>query len=494
MKKVSLLFFTEIIILISSCHPNRLKTDEKELAKEIRTQENNKKDADRLTLEKQKSAILINRASGFRYKEDRSVDPQNPPIKLNIPGTDNTQKIKLSDFATRISYIKLQTPPDTSLLYDHFLNRDGLMSTIISDGDQIIFQGLFGLSRFNMQGEYQETIWKNEAGITLNQGFVTYGGQDFFGVPPGNPVSLSDGSLYYDFHDGPAGTGLTVKYRIKPDKSITIKPDSEIPGNDPVPGDTLFKTNKFSQDRFDRIFGIGSDLWAGVNNKWIAGSSGALLVIYNEKGDTICQFKDYERIVNFNHSLWRHRVELESYYYDGVVTIKQEYNDTVFRLIPPDRLLPVYIFNYGDHKVSYMDGLNPNFDLSGKCLVTSLNETDEFLFIRYSIFKPPFTNGKNSENKFYALLDKKEKKIYHQPQDETESKGIVNDLDGGISFWPEFITPGGEMMKLISGSMIKNYLNSVEFKTKVITEDDREKQTSMASELRDQDIVVIIVK
>ncbi len=494
MKKIALLVIIGSIFLMSSCHPNRLKTNEKELAKEIRTQENEKRDAERFALEKQKSAILIHNPSGFRYKEDRTVDPQNLPIKLNLPVTDNAVNIKLSDFATEISYVKLQTPPDTFLLYDHFINRNILMSRITSDDEQIIFQGLFGLTRFNMQGEYQETIWKNESGITLFQGFVSYGGQDFYGVPPGNPISLSDGSLYFDFHDGPAGNGLIMKCRIEPDKRITIKPDSEIPGNCPVPGDTLFKTNIFSQDRFDRIFGIGSDLWAGVNNKWNAGRSGVLLVIYNERGDTICQFKDNERIENYSYSVWRHPVELESYFYNGMVTIKQEYNDTVFRLIPPDRLLPVYIFNFGDHKVNYLDGINPNFDLSGKCLVNSLYETNEFLFIEYSIFTPPFTNGKNSVKKFYALYNKKEKTFYHQPLNADESKGILNDLDGGISFWPEFITAGGEMMMLFSGRMIKNYANSEEFKTKVITEGDREKQTSMASGLRDQDIVVMIVQ
>ena len=62
----------------------------------------------------------------------------------------------------------------------------------------------------------------------------------------------------------------------------------------------------------------------------------------------------------------------------SLLTIKQEYNDTVFRLIPPNRLLPVYIIDFGEFKVNYMDGLNPNFDLSEKYMLNSLHETNNF--------------------------------------------------------------------------------------------------------------------
>src|SRR5664279_1167443 len=147
------LFFL-LIFFILSCHHNRLKTNEKELAKEIIKQEKEKKKADSALLLKE--SIIHPKLSGsFRMKEIRSVDKLHPPIKIDITGTvDNTRKLKLSDVASSIRYVKLQTPPDTSLLYDHFYYRPDIDSKISSDGGQIIFQGLFGLTRFNMQGEY----------------------------------------------------------------------------------------------------------------------------------------------------------------------------------------------------------------------------------------------------------------------------------------------------------------------------------------------------
>ena len=489
------LFGLSVIVCIS-CHNNRLKNNEKELMKEILIQEKEKKDAERIVREKQSAETGNSLSGSLRKKEIRSVDSRRPPINLDILGTrDNSRQLKLSDVATSIRYVKLQTPPDTSLLYDHFFYRSDMMSNIISDGEHIIFQGLFGLTRFNMHGEYQETIWKNETGIKLFGTSLMSGGKDFFGVLPSNPVSLSNGNLYFAVNDGPSGLGQVMKYQPGNNFKISVQSQTEIPGRVIIPGDTLLRTSKRSMDRFDWIFGTGPDNWAGINRKWNAGRSGALLVTYNEKGDTLCQFTDFDRISNFSYTQVRHPVEFTRYSFNGLLTIKQEYNDTVFRLIPPDRLLPVYIIDFGEYKVSYMDGLNPDFNLSDKYLLYSLLETYNFLFIRYTQNSDGLANRKKKAVKFYnVLFDKKEGKLYHQQDFTQVPEGIINDLDGGMPFWPEVITPQGEMMKLVSGKMMKDYINSTEFKEAGISEEDRQKQSSMASGLKDTDMIILIVK
>src|SRR5664279_2062220 len=200
------LFFL-LIFLILSCHHNRLKTNEKELVKKILTQEKTKKEAEKIAIENGTAEIRSKPTGSFRKKEIRSVDKLHPPIKIDITGTlNNTRKLKLSDVASSIRYVKLQTPPDTSLLYDLFYYRPDLDSKIRSDGQQIIFQGIFGLTRFNMNGEYQETIWKNKTGIRfIGKGMASWGGKDFFGVPFNVPVNITNGELLFTFLDGPTG-------------------------------------------------------------------------------------------------------------------------------------------------------------------------------------------------------------------------------------------------------------------------------------------------
>jgi hypothetical protein len=60
-----------MLSIVISCHHNRLKTNEKELAKEITIQEREKEDADRAANEKKLADTLNHHNGGFRLKENR---------------------------------------------------------------------------------------------------------------------------------------------------------------------------------------------------------------------------------------------------------------------------------------------------------------------------------------------------------------------------------------------------------------------------------------
>ena len=483
------------IIHCSSCRNHRLKINEKELIKEILAQEKEKIETQSTASEDESAETIGNPSGSFRKKEIRSVDSRRPPVILDILGTrDNTLKFTLSDIASSIRYVKLQIPPDTILLYDPFYNRSSLISSVKSADGLIIFQGLFGVTRFNLQGEYQETIWKNERGIDMGVQGAGWRVHDFYGVMPNNPVSILNGNIYYSFTDGP-GSGQYLKYKPETIRNISVQSQTEVPGPGSLQGDTLLITQEHPQDRFNWIYGAGPDTWAGINQKWLAGKSGSLLVTYDYKGDTLCLFKDFDRIVNFTQPQYRHPVEFVSYYYDGVLTIKQEFNDTVFRLIPPNRLLPAYIIDFGQFSVNYMEGLDPNFDLSGKYMLSSLYETNDYLLIRYTRDYDCPNNRKKNAVKFYnVLFNKKQKRLYHQPGFTILPEDIINDLDGGISFWPDYVTPQNEMIKLVSGENIKDYVSSDRFKNAAISEVMRQKQISLAAGLRPTDMILIFVK
>ena len=128
-------------------------------------------------------------------------------------------------------------------------------------------------------------------------------------------------------------------------------------------------------------------------------------------------------------------------------------------------------------------------------MLNSLAETNNFLFIRYTgNYDCPATRKKNAVKFHNALFDKKAGKVYHQPGFTLLPEGLINDLDGGMPFWPDFITPQGEMMKLVSGRVMKDYINSEGFRKAAISEKDRQKQIMMASGLKPTDMIVIIVR
>jgi hypothetical protein len=482
-----------LIISIISCSHNRLKTDEKDLRKELLASE---KEPEKDVQAKNSSGSMEYKSGSIRKKEIRSADRQRPPVLIDLPGVKNsTRNFRLSDIASSVTYIKLQSPPDTSLIYDPFFSRKELISIIRSDGENIVLQGIFGISRFNMKGEYMETIWKNETGISIRSGGIGYGGNDFFGVMPNNQISIHNGSIYYSFNDGPEGNGIYLKYKFPTNKALPIQSSTETPGSRMLKGDTLLSTKQQPSKRFESFYGIGEDASAGINHKWNSGKAGSFLVTFNDKGDTLCQFTDYEHIENFTKSVYRRPVDLKSYLYNGLLTIKQEFNDTIFRLIPPDRLMPAYIISFGENKVNYKDGLNPDFDLSGKYLLNSLYETNGFLLIRYTQNHDSPINRKKGTVKFYnVLFDKKQGKVFGEPGFSLMPEDPINDLDGGMPFWPDFVTPQDEMMKLVSGKTIKDYINSEEFKTANISDENRRKQITLASGLRPTDMVIVFVK
>jgi len=81
MKKLAYpLLILIMLSLLLSCHHNRLKTNEKELAKEIAIQEKEKEDADRAANEKKLADTLNRHKGGFRLRENRSIDPAHPPM------------------------------------------------------------------------------------------------------------------------------------------------------------------------------------------------------------------------------------------------------------------------------------------------------------------------------------------------------------------------------------------------------------------------------
>jgi hypothetical protein len=479
-----------------SCRHNRLKTNEKELSNEILAQEKTKEEVERTGLNNESPESREKLSGVLREKEVRSIDLRRPPIKLNLLETSkNLRDFKLSDVASSVSYIKLETPPDTILIYDPYYNRTSLISSIKEADGQIIFQGLFGISRFNMEGKYQETIWKNERGINMNGQHVGWSFKSFYGIIPDNPVSIFNGNIYYTFTNGNTGTGQFMKYNPESTFNISIQSQQEVPGLNSVPGDTLLITQNHPMERFDWIYGVGSDTWVGINQKWNAGNTGSLLVTFNTRGDTICQFTDFDRIVDFKQASYKQSIDFTSYYYDGMLTIKQEFNDTVFRLIPPNRLLPVYIIDFGEFKVDFNEGLAPYSDISEKFMLHSMHETNDFILIRYTQNNDSPNNRKNKSVKFFnVLFDKKQKRLYHQTGFSNEPVSIINDIDGGMPFWPDYITPQGEMIKLVSGKMIKDYINSDRFRETTISEENRKKQLSIGSELKSTDMVIIFVK
>jgi hypothetical protein len=133
MKNLSILALLFLMVFpLFSCRHNRLKTNEKELATEIILLEKEKEEADKTAREKQLADTLNRPPSGSLFKENRSVDPDNPPVIIDIGSLNNIKEFKLSDVVSEIQYIRIEQPPDSAfrgdVRFDYYLTDDYIIA------------------------------------------------------------------------------------------------------------------------------------------------------------------------------------------------------------------------------------------------------------------------------------------------------------------------------------------------------------------------------
>ncbi len=465
---------------------NRPSTDEGTLTKSILEEEALKQKGN-LASGQENPNSFSNSTVGLRLKEERSVDPGNPPVLLDvIASRDNIREFKLSDMVSSVRYVKLETPPDTNLLLG------GL--DLYFTGNGIVTKGLWGLTHFSMDGKFIEVICSNRVDVKMYPSGLSYSSQSFIGNPTYSGISIHNGKIFYRYDKVGDKESSVLSYQLSDEQNIQF----DVPENQEQmygKGNVLTELEYKNWSRVGDILAIGDKQWIDLNPKWGSGATGTLMVNYSEQGDTLCVFSDNDRIVNFSSEMFRGAEEAIHYYYNGTLTLKAAYNDTLFRVVSSNRMLPVYVINFGSNKPSHMEGLNPKFDLTDKFLCRSINETKDWIFFEYTQNVVSLATRKNKTVKFhYTLFNKQNSTLTHFPDGTSMEIGIENDLDGGNPFWPDYVTPSGELVMFVNGKEFRDYINSSDFEQRNIPKDQRDIQVRMANSLKDNDQVLMFAE
>ncbi|MDP2059725.1 MAG: hypothetical protein Q8J97_08295, partial [Flavobacteriaceae bacterium] len=147
-----------VFVTFIGCNSNRLKTDEKKLANQILTEEEQlaQQEAKRAEREKQLADSIAKLPKGFRFKEERKVDSQNLPLVIDIAGNlDNFKDIRLSAVASDIQYIRMETIPDSA-------RSQGMRFKYYLMENYIVGVNFFGIHLFSKDGKYIQTVVENE--------------------------------------------------------------------------------------------------------------------------------------------------------------------------------------------------------------------------------------------------------------------------------------------------------------------------------------------
>ena len=133
------------------------------------TSENNVKLEELYSAELTLDTIIPN--PGIKYPEKRGVDPQNPPIVINLENKAENGELDVSQFYTQVEYVKIEHPlaekgiaflgnSTYQVMYDRGASSGrGANSRVYLTEDKLIAgDNFFGYYCFDMQGNYMYTL------------------------------------------------------------------------------------------------------------------------------------------------------------------------------------------------------------------------------------------------------------------------------------------------------------------------------------------------
>lgn len=496
------------LILSISCHHNRLKTNEKELAQEIILQENEKKEYEKTANEKRLADSRKNNSDGLRLKEDRTVDLRHPPVEINIAGNlDNVREIKLSDLVSGITYIRIEPVPDSTLPCDQ------KFTYYIMD-NYIIARNIYGIHLYSKDGKYIRSVVKNQyTGVQIKAGIIMFY-NDYTLIGGGMSIWSKGNKLYYNYRNMITGQKYILEYdcsstQLTPDYKFDPEKPDQISGLGIVAIDLNHgKTEPpEAQSRHSMFGGSIEYLFSEKSEYMLDGNSYAvpvhdnnIMVILNNYGDTLSTFSMLEKLKNYTKGMQRGTDNGVQYVQNGELYIRPEFNDTVFQVIPPNRLYPVYVLKLGNYKVSKQLGVDPDFKLTGKIIPSDWAETKDYIFLTYAKddYDCPNTRKKKTVKIYHAIYSKQNhifSVIKGDPFDYSPDI-LENNFDGGIPVWPSsyMIGKNGELMISVKGKELKDRVASAQFKDSQAPEARKQELKKLAGAVLNNEDILMIVK
>ena len=511
MKRTLYVLLTALMLLFFSCNGNRLENDEKKLSAEILLRE--KEEAERVEHENRLADSLKKLPPGFRFKEDRSVDPSRPPVVIDIAGSlDNVRDFVLSDVASTITYIRMEKVPDSSFARVMRIKYCLMDSNIVAVNPS-------GIILYSRKGKYMSTVVKNEStGIEVSADRMTVRGDNTF-IGGGTTVWTTGKNLFYKYRNSITGQSYIMEYDCSQlPVNLSMGFDPEKPGKIRGMGEIAFDLNhgkkaEPQKGNTNGMWSAGSDfIYQRLSSMMLDRNTYAqqlagpfdmggkyIMGIFNQKGDTLAAFTQFEKLDRFSKSVMRGTDQGAQYENKGKLYIRNAFNDTVFQVLPPNRLLPVYVLKLGKYKLLKKEGLDPDFNLTGKIIPETWADTKKYIFLTFSkdSYDCPNTRKSKQLKQYHALFSKSTQKLFLVKSDPAtyDPEILKNNLDGGMHVWPSSYMVGsnGEILVSLKGKELKEKVKSASFSGSTAPAARKSELLKLSQSVSDDEDILMIV-
>jgi hypothetical protein len=378
----------------------------------------------------------------------------------------------------------------------------------------IVAVNLYGIHLYAKDGRYIRSVVKNHfTGVKIMTGSVVFW-NDYTMKGGGVSVWSNGNDLYYNYSDNITGQKYIMKYdcssaQLTPDYKFDPEKPDKISGLGAIAIDLNHgKTEPPKPRKHQGMFGGSAevlfkqrDVFILDQNSYSLPSYGNnMMIVLSNSGDTLSTFSMLEKLKNYTKESQRGTDEGTQYEHNGKLFFRPEFNDTVFQVIPPNRLFPVYVLKLGSYKVSKQLGVDPDFKLTGKIIPGEWAETKDFILMTFTMddYDCKNTRNKKTVKIYHAIFSK----LNHQltvingdPFDYSPEI-LKNNLDGGLPVWPSsyMIGNNGEMLISLKGTELKNRVISEQFKVSKAPEAKKEELEKLAQVVSNNEDILMIVK
>ena len=219
------------------------------------------------------------------------------------------------------------------------------------------------------------------------------------------------------------------------------------------------------------------------------------LFTFDMKGDTLCRFPNYNPIPVIGGSAYNSPPSPDIYYYNKQLTIRQTLNDTVYRIVSPNRLLPAYVLNFGAYGADVQTYFRGN--LSEKLLPDTWKETDRYILCVYTKERDTSSNRENGSVKFfYSYYDKKSRQFYHFSEGTSIPLNqffMDNPIPDALPFiWSYARVEDNQLRVFYTKKRLENIIKNKEFAS--LSPEQQNKLKTIQSDLDESEVLIMILE
>ena len=474
-KGLSLIF--TLAVLLISCNSSSKKQQR------LSSIEEQPEVSENFFLESETVLETIEPATGIQFKEKRGINSLNPPVMLDF--TQQGLPVKdpdLADYYSSVKYIKLKFPfpekgsflgeTDLEIRYDRGMTSESdFYSRIYFSGDKIIagdhYQGFYC---FDSDGNYLYPI------ITPNR-WPDYN-------PKTNTLSCQMDWKEKNIAGFSVAGDCYMLYFVEDGKGTMHF------GNT-ASGKIYLQRPYYAGYRF---YLLSPQTYLEYTYNPSNENAETMMYSFDIKGDTLCCFENYNPKYNKEKAPNSYSQNNSIIYgYDKQLSIRQIYNDTVFRLKSPSELQPAYVMNFGNQKQDIQSGHGG--DNSHKLILQQWLEASGFVLITYSQDRDTPNNRKAGKVKFfYHFYDKKDKKLYALHSDFSPEKYLIrNSLENGIPIRGFFAKANEQfLIETFTKRQLNTLMKHESFLS--LSESEQQNMKSRMDDLEDTDLLIMTVQ